>query len=205
MAGEITEVEAVELRNMVLQGDRRVAEALRQHSLLAVYCVCIIYSGNSHPLVALLHRDDTHMDLLFHRDEEYAAYVEDHSSESLLSNPIPVTNSVVETTSTLVVQNSYMDPGNQYYANASIPFSPAVRETLPHLFYCDGDLCGMIMKRTQTKVFFKKWKHCIFVIKPLYLLLYATIDDWKQNRGVYWQKQLHQGIVVLRYICYLRL
>ena len=140
MAGEITEVEAVELRNMVLQGDRRVAEALRQHSLLAVYCVCIIYSGNSHPLVALLHRDDTHMDLLFHRDEEYAAYVEDHSSESLLSNPIPVTNSVVETTSTLVVQNSYMDPGNQYYANASIPFSPAVRETLPHLFYCDGDL-----------------------------------------------------------------
>ena len=205
MAGEITEVEAVELRNMVLQGDRRVAEALRQHSLLAVYCVCIIYSGNSHPLVALLHRDDTHMDLLFHRDEEYAAYVEDHSSESLLSNPIPVTNSVVETTSTLVVQNSYMDPGNQYYANASIPFSPAVRETLPHLFYCDGDLCGMIMKRTQTKVFFKKWKHGIFVIKPLYLLLYATIDDWKQNRGVYWQKQLHQGIVVFRYICYLRL
>ena len=33
VAGEITEVEAVELRNMVMQGDSRVHEALRQHSL----------------------------------------------------------------------------------------------------------------------------------------------------------------------------
>ena len=33
IAGEITEVEAVELRNMVMQGDSRVHEALRQHSL----------------------------------------------------------------------------------------------------------------------------------------------------------------------------
>ena len=33
VAGEITEVEAVELRNLVMQGDSRVHEALRQHSL----------------------------------------------------------------------------------------------------------------------------------------------------------------------------
>lgn len=204
VAGEITEVEAVELRNMVLQGDRRVVEALRQHSLLA-YRDRVICSGNSHPLVALLHRDDTQMDLLFHRDEEYAAYIEDHSSESILPNPMPITNSVTETTSTLVVQNSIMNAENQYYPNASIPYSPAVRNTLPHLFYCDGDLCGMIMKRTQTKVFFKKWKHCIFVIKPLFLLLYATIDDWKQNRGAYWQKQLHRGIVFFCRVFYPRL
>ena len=195
VAGEITEVEAAELRNMVLQGDRRVSEALRQHALFVVGRIGLISSGNSRPLVALLHRDDSQMDLLFHRDEEYAAYVEDHSSESILPNPLSVTNSVIET-STVVTQTGVVDRSNPYYANTSVSYSPAVRDTLPHLFYCDGDLCGMIMKRTQTKVFFKKWKHCIFVIKPLFLLLYATIDDWKQNRGVYWQKQLHRGLVV---------
>ena len=144
--------------------------------------------GNSNELIYLLHRNDNRLNLLLRRDEEYATYIQ---SESY----VPTTTNQV---STVVTEESVWNPGCEEAtaAAAYATYTPRVRDTLPHLFYCDGDLCGLIMKRTQTKVFFKKWKHCIFVVKPQFLLLYASVEDWKQNRGVYWQKQLHPGIVL---------
>ena len=143
--------------------------------------------GNSDPLIFLLHRNDNRLNLLLRRDEEYSQYVQSEAYPQTTTNQV----------STVVTEESVWNPGREEAtaAAAYATYTPRVRDTLPHLFYCDGDLCGLIMKRTQTKVFFKKWKHCIFVVKPQFLLLYASVEDWKQNRGVYWQKQLHPGIV----------
>ena len=76
----------------------------------------------------------------------------------------------------------------------SSTYRSLVQETLPHLFYCDRDLCGMIMKRTKTKLFFRKWKHCIFSVRLHSLFLYKTVEDWRKDH-VYWQTPIHCGVV----------
>ena len=95
----------------------------------------------------------------------------------------------------LTTQNFLVSSGVEVGVNVpSSTYRLPVQETLPHLFYCDRDLCGMIMKRTKTKLFFRKWKHCIFSVKPQFLLLYKTVEDWRKD-CVYWQTPIHRGMV----------
>ena len=92
-------------------------------------------------------------------------------------------------------QNYLVSSGVEIGANVpSSTYRLPVQETLPHLFYCDRDLCGMIMKRTKTKLFFRKWKHCIFSVRPQSLFLYKTVEDWRKD-CVYWQTPIHRGMV----------
>lgn len=97
--------------------------------------------GNSNELIYLLHRNDNRLNLLLRRDEEYATYIQ---SESY----VPTTTNQV---STVVTEESVWNPGCEEAtaAAAYATYTPRVRDTLPHLFYCDGDLCGLIMKRLK--------------------------------------------------------
>lgn len=69
---------------------------------------------------------------------------------------------------------------------------------LPPLFICNDFLCGMVLKRVTSKLIFKKWNRCVFVVKPSFLQLYRTVTDWKQQGPVYWQTNIHSFMVPLR-------
>lgn len=69
---------------------------------------------------------------------------------------------------------------------------------LPPLFICNDFLCGMVLKRVTSKLIFKKWNRCVFVVKPSFLQLYRTVTDWKQQGPVYWQTNIHSFMVLLR-------
>ena len=74
-------------------------------------------------------------------------------------------------------------------------FSLRPRSPLPPLFYYKNCLHGSILKRTHTKVIFKKWNRCVFVCKQNFLQLYRTESDWIRNGPVYWQTNYHAFMV----------
>lgn len=192
-AGEITEAEAAELHELAFQGDLRVRDAIAQHS-----------QGNSSLLVSLLHRDNDHLDLLYQRDMQYATYVQ-QSTQNYYNAP-EVQPQAVYTYSSLYSYNQNpshlapvgVNPSNSVpnYSNATAS-SLQVGSTLPPLFYCDSFLCGLILKQTQTKLVFKKWKHCVFMLIPNALQLYQTLNDWKFRRAVYWSLPIHRCLVLI--------
>ena len=138
-------------------------------------------------LIALLHRRDSEINLLYQRDYAYANAIQ---TQDLYEQQ-------VTTTVSNTIQTDMYETINQNLTNQSgaSSFFHRTNETLPHLFFCDNDLCGLVMKRTKTKIFFKKWKHCIFVVKPTCLLLYQSVEDWRQNRAVYWSIDLRSYMV----------
>ena len=174
-AGEITEAESAELHQLAFQGDLRVRDAIAQHS-----------QGNSSLLVSLLHRDNDNLDLLYQRDMQYATYVQ-QTTQNYYNAP-EVQPQAVYTYSSLYSYNQNppqvvpagVNPSSSIpnYTNATAS-SLQFNSTLPPLFYCDTFLCGLILKQTQTKLVFKKWKHCVFMLIPNALQLYQTLNDWK--------------------------
>ena len=190
-AGEITEAESAELHQLAFQGDLRVRDAIAQHS-----------QGNSSLLVSLLHRDNDNLDLLYQRDMQYATYVQ-QTTQNYYNAP-EVQPQAVYTYSSLYSYNQNppqvvpagVNPSNSIpnYTNATAS-SLQFNSTLPPLFYCDTFLCGLILKQTQTKLVFKKWKHCVFMLIPNALQLYQTLNDWKFRRAVYWSLPIHRCLV----------
>ena len=198
IAGEITEVEASDLKQLAYQGDNRVKEALRLHSQSCIFSL-IIHRGNSQSLIFLLHRQDNHLEMLNHRDMTYATYLQNQNSEE---DQITSTISITSQQYQIPISSSIQQSNQQFIQNDRIiPMS----QSLPHLFYYNNELCGLIMKRTQTKILFKKWKHCIFVVKPTSLLLFQSIDDWRLNRAIYWYCELTPGMVGLLIVLLIRL
>ena len=211
-AGEITEVEAAELHQLAAQGDLRVRDAIAQHS-----------QGNSSLLIHLLHRNDGAMDLLFQRDLQYASSVQESTntyySVEVQSQPVYTYSSLYSydqgpgqplpyVAPQVYAYNSQVPSYNPQvpaynpdvssltsYSSVSSVSASAMGGSLPSLFYSDGYLCGLILKQTQTKLIFKKWKHCVFMLKPNTLNLYQTIDDWRSDRGVYWHLPIHRYLV----------
>ncbi|KAK8812287.1 hypothetical protein WA158_007521 [Blastocystis sp. Blastoise] len=66
-----------------------------------------------------------------------------------------------------------------------------LKSPLPPLFIHNDCLCGLILKRTHTKVIFKKWNRCLFICKHNFLQLYRTESDWLRNGPIYWQTNYH--------------
>ena len=117
------------------------------------------------------------MNLLFQRDVSYSTYV---NNETVVEN----NQQIVTTTNydySIVNVDSFH--AHQFQNN-----------NIPHLFYYNGHLCGLIMKRTKTKVFFKKWKHCIFEVIPPRVQLFKTVNDWN-NHILYWSIDLRSFMV----------
>lgn len=191
-AGEITEAEAAELRQLALQGDTRVREAISQHS-----------QGNSSLLVYLLHRENDHLDLLYQRDMQYASYIQQATQDcytAAVQPPSLYTYTSLYATNQQPLQTTpfrYDTSSSTLNITNSAASSQPTGGSLPPLFYSDTFLCGLILKQTQTKLVFKKWKHCVFMLIPNALQLYQTIDDWRCNRAVYWSLPIYRCLVII--------
>lgn len=137
---------------------------------------------------------------------EYASYLQNHQSinseEQQITSTVSITSQQYHIPYPLPVQQ----PNQQFIQNERIvDVTQNNSQSLPHLFYYNNELCGLIMKRTQTKLLFKKWKHCIFVVKPTALLLYQSIEDWRLNRAIYWYCDFTPGMVRLLMVVLIRL
>lgn len=191
-AGEITEAEAAELRQLAFQGDLRVRDAIAQHS-----------QGNSSLLVSLLHRDNDHLDLLYQRDMQYATYIQQSTQNYYAPAAQPQTMYTYSSLYTYNQPPSQAMPARLESSNSMSTFSSAAASAapvggqLPPLFYCDSFLCGLILKQTQTKLVFKKWKHCVFTLLPNALQLFQTLNDWQSRRAIYWSLPIHRCLVTL--------